>query len=229
MRLLALLTLSVFASASSADQIIADSNGMPVCYDGYSYDALNELLNFDFDPALDESEAHVTNGNLVAPQFDEKGSHQQTITVPPCEGNTDFDKAPVQETETPVDDLPKNMVSFACFETMANIYENTKPLTKDYDAKITDVIERAKKDAKKRAKKMNQKYEPVVYANIYADKYLHGLKIVFTSGEDDEYADYFLYTVAGDDLQLMSSHFGDDQGPELEVYCQGWSEGVTIP
>jgi len=225
--LLTIALLAMSAPAMAANQIVLNDDDSIKCYNGYSFDALFELLQMDFDPALDESEAYVTDkGALIAPQYDEEGYTQQIITVPPCDGNKDFNTPPVTENKTPSEKTAE--MSFSCFETMATIYSNGKPMTGTWGEAAKIAVAKAEKDAVKRAKKSNQNLTPVSYVVSINNQYVYGIKVVLAYDENDEYADYFLYSVENTDVQLLSAHLGDDQGPELKNYCTGWNKGIVV-
>ena len=117
----------------------------------------------------------------------------------------------------------RNEVSFPCFETMANIYTEAKtPAAEITLAKDKAIIEKAVGHAVGGAKAQVVKTEVAILAN---SNLMYGIKV--TVGDDPEYQDYYLFQVANE-LELLSKHDGDDQGPEITVYCKGWSEGLVI-
>ncbi len=121
-------------------------------------------------------------------------------------------------------------VSFSCFEAMADIYSKSKVETKELSAKEEAIVKAATTDALKRASEkasMISKTPEVRILRAYGDK-ISGLNIV--TSNDPEYGSYFLYSYSdySKELEILSEHIGDDQGPELNLLCSGWTEGSLV-
>lgn len=230
MRAFTVLFLSLMASPIWATQLTMDSNNQPQCYNGYAFDALAELIATF--PEIDESEALVIKGTLTATTISNATTAMQTYLVPPCPGNTEFDRDPTVvggDFEDYQYSNPQNSINFSCFESMAHLFNATSPVPVSASAPMKTLVAQAEKDALKRAQPQNKNLKPVSFVRAYAGEYLMGIKVALSSGEDDEYGDYFLYTVNGkNQLELLSAHWGDDQGPQMKLYCTGWSQGLVI-
>jgi hypothetical protein len=118
-------------------------------------------------------------------------------------------------------------VSYPCFETMARIYANAQALPDTLTGKEKAAVEAARWDALKRSGDQKANEGLVAKGVVGAQGGLSGIKVEV--GTDPEYSDYYLYKFDGERLQLLSKHFGDDQGPEIHVVCKGWSIGQDIP
>lgn len=223
--LAAIVAILAVSAAQANDGKILEINDewMPVCYYGDAKTAMQELLSLDFDPALSSEEAKIEDGVLKTVQFDENGSVQQTIEVPACEGNTGEEIISTEGDYT-------SEITYSCFETMARIVENAKPVSSSASVKENAGIEKAVQDAEKR-KNANQKGTKPVVTVTSDSNGIFGIKVSFNTSDEDEYGNYFLYQYLDGKkpkVELLSAHYSDDQGPTLKIFCTGWSEGKEI-